>query len=156
MKYEPNLSPAATSGSVDECQKNLQKQKPKVARILFSSFLKCELTLTAYQVFISGATSSNATLSHLLWTTLALLYSVKVQVTPKLEPHVVDECMSLSTGLEFLSNHFNQAYLAVNASLLTQPFSNKYKKTFIYKTSEIVVCTESILQAKHEMHNNAL
>ena len=64
MKYEPNLSPAATSGSVDEFQKNLQKQKPKVARILFSSFLKCELTLTAYQVFISGATSSNATLSH--------------------------------------------------------------------------------------------
>ena len=118
--------------------------------------MKCELTLTAYQVFISGATSSNATLSHLLWTTLALLYSVNVQVTPKLEPHVVDECMSLSTGLEFLSNHFNQAYLAVNASLLTQPFSNKYKKNFIYKTSEIGFCTESILQAKHEMHNNAL
>ena len=111
--------------------------------------------MTAYQVFISGATSSNATLSHLLWTTLALLYSVKVQVTPKLEPHVVDECMSLSTGLEFLSNHFNQAYLAVNASLLTQPFSNKYKKT-LFKTSEIGFCTESILQAKHEMHNNAL
>ena len=128
MKYEPNLSPAATSGSVDEFQKNLQKQIETEGcqdTVSFSSFLKCELTLTAYQVFISGATSSNATLSHLLWTTLALLYSVKVQVTPKLEPHVVDECMSLSTGLEFLSNHFNQAYLAVNASLLTQPFSNK-------------------------------
>ena len=67
MKYEPNLSPAATSGSVDEFQKNLQKQIETEGcqdTVSFSSFLKCELTLTAYQVFISGATSSNATLSH--------------------------------------------------------------------------------------------
>ena len=39
---------------------------------------------------------------------------------------------------------------------LLSPFQTNIKKNFIYKTSEIGFCTESILQAKHEMHNNAL
>ena len=97
MNLISHLLPRIASGVDDVVEEKLclppkiETEGQDTVILYLFSFLKCELTLTAYQGSISGSVRV-ATLSHLkIGTTL---FS-KSTGTPKLVAHVDDECVHI-------------------------------------------------------------